>query len=407
MAELANAHHCAIAELANDPIGSAIFTKLSSDDTEIRAAVPVLGSTVAVRCVPSSEGYIVGCVGTNAAALQWLNDVLITQASVEFDVHGNPMHALATRVPTGNVPAEMIRAGQKLLALRRQEEVGAFDPGTHIPMHWYSAKLNFGDWVGPQMVQAYSGRQPIQFNRPGTNARALFSVGSIAGKINRHNVDVWGSGLMRPLTIKEVEARKRLKGIKVHAVRGKLTRRELQDSLGWEVPEVYGDPALLLPDVIPPQDQGHGQVAVVPHYVHLPRIDHNAVSGRVVDVRNDVKTVVEEIAGAQAVVSSSLHGLIVAQAYGVPWVWLDVIDHQLGGKDFKFEDFFSCLDREAVSRIQVSASELASIDLAALGAKATLPALQIDLSLLRDAFPIDPVSGPLHEDFRARVEVLR
>jgi len=107
------------------------------------------------------------------------------------------------------------------------------------------------------------------------------------------------------------------------------------------------------------------------------------------------------------VVSSSLHGLIVAQAYGVPWVWLDVIDHQLGGKDFKFEDFFSCLDREAVSRIQVSASELANIDLAALGAKATLPALQIDLSLLRDAFPVEPVSGPLHEDFRARVEVLR
>lgn len=407
MAGQTNAHNEVIAELANDPIGNVVFTKFSVNDTEIRAAVPVLGSTVVVRAVPTANGYIVGCIGANAAALQWLNDVLITQASVEFDGDGNPMHALATGIHPADVAAQMTLAAQRLLALRRQEEAGDFDAGTHIPMHWYSAKLNFGDWIGPQMVQAYSGRQPIQSNRPGTGARMLCSVGSILGWINRHNVDVWGSGLMRPLTPKEIDVRKRLRGIKIHAVRGRLTRRELQESLGWEVPEVYGDPALLLPDIILPREAKHHETAVVPHYVHLPKINHEVISGRVIDVRNDVKSVVEQLAGAKAVVSSSLHGLIVAQAYGVPWVWMDITDHQLGGKDFKFEDFFSCLDREAVSRVQITKDELATIDLAALARQATLPELQINLDLLRDAFPVEPVLGPLREEYRARVEALR
>lgn len=407
MAEQINAHNEVIAELANDSIGNQVFTKFSASESEIRAAIPVLGATVVVRAVPSTRGYIVGCVGANAAALQWLNDVLITQASIEFDENGNPMHALATGIRLGDVAAQMIYVARRLLALRRQEEVGEFDDGTHIPMHWYSAKLNFGDWIGPQMVQAYSGRQPIQSNRPGTSARMLCSVGSILGWINRHNVDVWGSGLMRPLTSKEIDVRKRLKGIKIHAVRGKLTRRELQESLGWEVPEVYGDPALLLPDIIIPREAKHHEVVVVPHYVHLPKINHDAVSGRVIDVRNDVKSVVEQLAGAKAVVSSSLHGLIVAQAYGVPWVWMDISDHQLGGKDFKFEDFFSCLDREAVSRVQITKEELATIDLAALAQRAALPELEIDLTLLRDAFPVETVNGPLREEYRARVSALR
>lgn len=407
MADEIYAHNAVIAELANTSVSNQVFTKFTASETEIRASIPVMGSTVVVRAVPSIEGYIIGCVGVNAAALQWLNDVLITQASIEFDLAGNPMHALATGIQLGNVADQMIHVARRLLVLRQQEEAGDFDLGTHIPMHWYSAKLNFGDWIGPQMVQAYSGRQPIQSNRPGTNTRMLCSVGSILGRINRHNVDVWGSGLMRPLTAKEIELRKRLKGIKIHAVRGKHTRRELQDSLGWDVPEVYGDPALLLPDVILPSETKHNEVVVVPHYVHLPKINHSVINGQVVDVRNDVKSVVEQLAGASAVVSSSLHGLIVAQAYGVPWVRMDISDHQLGGKDFKFEDFFSCLDRENVSRVEITKEELATIDLAALAQKATLPELMIDISLLRDAFPVASVQGPLSDEYQARVSVLR
>lgn len=396
-----------VSELANRPDAEGLFTSFTTSQEAVRATLPILGSTVAVRAVPDATGYMVGFVALNAAALKWLNDVFITKASVGFDAAGNPMHTLERGVAVGLLSEAIVRAAGTALALRRQEEAGDFAPGSTVAMHWYSAKFNFGDWIGPQLVQAYTGRQPVQSDRPGVGGRVLYSVGSILHRVTRNNVDVWGSGLMRPLTAKEIEVRSALKGVKIHAVRGKETRRELQESLGWDVPEVYGDPALLLPDIIHPAEAPHGQVAVVPHYVHLPQLDLQGIGGRLVDVRGDVKTVVEQLAGASAVVSSSLHGLIVAQAYGVPWVWLDVTDHQLGGKDFKFEDFFTCLDRNAVSRVRISKEQLATTDLAAFAAQATLPELHIDLELLRDALPVAPAEGPLRGQYRAEIPALR
>jgi hypothetical protein len=365
-----------------------IFKKITMDDSELLANLPILGSTVAVRVVNDEPGYMVGFIGQTTSALQWLNDVMVTAVTVGFDSNDEPMHVLHRHVPTNSVQEAIVDAAKLALTLRQQEESADFARDSIARMNWYSAKLNFGDWIGPYLVHAITGRQPIQANRPGTRQRILFSVGSIIGRINQDNVDVWGSGLMRPLTTKEIQARKHLKGIKIHAVRGKLSRRELQESLGWKVPEVYGDPALLLPDVLKPEQLPHNEIAVVPHYVHLPKINRESISGRIVDVRSDVRSVVEELAGAKAVVSSSLHGLIIAQAYGVPWVWLDVTDHKLGGGDFKFEDFFSCLDREKVSRVQIDKDELRTLDLAKLAESASLPVLHIDLSLLRDALPI-------------------
>lgn len=56
---------------------------------------------------------------------------------------------------------------------------------------------------------------------------------------------MWGAGLMRTLEPAETERLAGLRGVGVHAVRGALTAAELRSKLGWRVPEVYGDPALL------------------------------------------------------------------------------------------------------------------------------------------------------------------
>lgn len=149
-----------------------------------------------------------------------------------------------------------------------------------------------------------------------------------------------GSGLIKALTPDEIETRAKLTGVKIHAVRGRLTKAELINTLGWDVPDVFGDPGLLLPDFVKPDDSLHGDVVCVPHYVHRSAVLSGNPKIRVSDVRLQVSHVAKEIAGASVVISSSLHGLIVAQAYGVPWVWLDVEDQQLTGGDFKFNDFF-------------------------------------------------------------------
>src|SRR5699024_10245514 len=97
--------------------------------------------------------------------------------------------------------------------------------------------------------------------------------------------------------------------------------------------------------------------------------------------------VVAQIANASSIVSTSLHGLIIAQAYGVPWIWLRVIDQELIGGDFKFKDFFSTVDESRVSAVETTANEAANLDIRNLAAQATLPQARFSPVALIDSFP--------------------
>lgn len=179
-------------------------------------------------------------------------------------------------------------------------------------------------------------------------------------------------------------------------MRGKLTQKELVDKVGWSVPDVYGDPALLVPDCIPPAKSITSRIAVVPHYVHRPGVVPSAPKDiKVVDVRRDIAHVADAVSSSQVVISTSLHGLITAQAYGVPWVWLRVSNRPLTGADFKFEDFFSCLDRKSVAIVTTDTNSFSSLDYENIASRASLPELTIDLSALRRALPTPPAARPV------------
>jgi Tfp pilus assembly protein PilV len=102
-----------------------------------------------------------------------------------------------------------------------------------------------------------------------------------------------------------------------------------------------------------------------------------------------LERVVDAIANADRCVSTSLHGVIIAQAYEVPWVWLRLEDNQLHGDTFKFEDFFTVVDRSQVAELSVAASAVAEIDYLQVSRAARLPTLTGNLQALHDAFPTD------------------
>lgn len=58
--------------------------------------------------------------------------------------------------------------------------------------------------------------------------------------------------------------------------------------------------------------------------------------------------VLELIASSEYVLSSSLYGLIVADALGKPSRWL-LLSRLVGGGGFKFRDYFSAFDRTGAS----------------------------------------------------------
>lgn len=109
---------------------------------------------------------------------------------------------------------------------------------------------------------------------------------------------------------------------------GPLTRRCLGTS---RVPELYGDPGLLLPDIlrntlgaVPVADPTADHVGVIPHFA-----DRNLQSSSPINegtVMLNVLGSLDEFIGSlmqcRVGVSSSLHGIVFAEALGIPAVWV-------------------------------------------------------------------------------------
>jgi len=386
------------ARLANDSQAGRLFSRFDSSANAVSARVPMMGSNVTVRSVANDDGrFTVGLTGLSSGSLRWLHDFLVIDTIITFTSDGKEIHAIGMDVEYQDLVDMMVQAAQLVLSFRSQEEYGHYPQTTTVNTYWSSGTLNFGDWIGPHLLNHMTGRQPIQGNRQGNSTRILYTVGSVAGWFKRNNVDVWGSGLIKPFTQDEILIRKQLKGVKIHAVRGKLTQQHLVESIGWDVPDIYGDPALLMPDMIQKPSTKTHNISLVPHYVHRAPVLAGGVSlgdCQVIDVRQDIRNVIPEISSGNVVVSSSLHGLITAQAYGVPWVWLDVEDQQLTGKDFKFKDFFSCLEGNDIARVSVSKNDLGTLPLEEIAKHASLPSLNIDLDKLRNSLPVSGASTP-------------
>lgn len=149
-----------------------------------------------------------------------------------------------------------------------------------------------------------------------------------------------------------------VKPAKFLAVRGPQTRKRLLEQ-GHQVPEVYGDPGLLLPLHYQPKLPKKHKLGIIPHYNDFKTIKpfyENEKEVLLIDLMtNDIEATTDLFLSCERIVSSSLHGLIVAHAYGIPAVWVPFSD-KLFGDGIKFQDYFESVQlpnyqREASERL--------------------------------------------------------
>jgi hypothetical protein len=215
---------------------------------------------------------------------------------------------------------------------------------------------NLGDYLAAIVLDALGyhcvnrGYPDPQVLNPG---RCLLAIGSVLWERTFERisepVDVWGCGWRgTPLSAAVMER------VQIHAVRGPRTVTGL--ALPANTP--LGDPALLLPQLKAMDIRHHGRTLVVPHFFRIDQISalqrchltgcDELLSIRVigtsipglrllprqlagivrawVQLGIPVRTVwqtIHRIAGAAFVLTGSLHGAILAQAYGVPWAAFD------------------------------------------------------------------------------------
>ncbi|MCH2489675.1 MAG: polysaccharide pyruvyl transferase family protein [Flavobacteriales bacterium] len=215
----------------------------------------------------------------------------------------------------------------------------------HIRLFYWSSVLfenkvaeNYGDLLSKYIVEKVSGRKVEFYNAPKKRKalfkpRYLMAIGSIMSYASERAV-VWGSGI--------ITKNDRCKNATFAAVRGPKSRERLQE-LGYSCPEVYGDPALLLSHYYKPHVKKTHRIGIIPHYIDHEQVAAwyaNDPSVKVINlIGDDVAAITNEILSCKQTVSSSLHGVIVSHAYGIPSVWTRYSE-KLSGDNIKFEDYF-------------------------------------------------------------------
>lgn len=224
-------------------------------------------------------------------------------------------------------------------------------------LYWWKDKPNVGDAASEYLVKKLS-KECIEWRQPQItfigelkkiiiNAlnkklyiptikgyvypwqKCIFAIGSILDSANSKTI-CWGSGFR--------EFNSKFKGGKVLAVRGKLSLNLLKDKNNIPL----GDPALLLPLVYVPENiQKKDYVKIIPHFTEydiMQKLYSNKY--KIIDIRSkDIESFINEVVSSKYILSTSLHGVIIAHAYNIPALWIK--RGYINSSEFKFYDYFS------------------------------------------------------------------
>lgn len=191
---------------------------------------------------------------------------------------------------------------------------------------------NYGDILTPRILQHFG----LEFTQGSSQNFDTICIGSIA-KVARAGTRVLGSGVMNltdklnPLAVWEF-------------VRGPITRDRILE-LGGQCPEIYGDPAMLLP-LLCPESRKSTDIGIVPHYVDYKYVKEMYPQYRVINLLNANPMIpARQITSCRYIISSSLHGIITAHAYGIPAAWM-TFTGRLKGDNSKFLDHYRAMGLE-------------------------------------------------------------
>jgi|AntRauTorckE6833_2_1112554.scaffolds.fasta_scaffold00340_2 pyruvyltransferase len=202
----------------------------------------------------------------------------------------------------------------------------------NIKLLWFPSD-NWGDALSPHMVRFISGKNVV-YSAPNKYEDKYSCIGSILSHSNDKTI-VWGSGLISSNSniISQPDIR---------AVRGPLTR-DLILKQGYKCPEVYGDPALLMSHFYDVDIDKKFKVGILPHYVDKESywVVKNKTEKDVlfIDIKGGLEKVINQVKSCDYIITSSLHGIICADTYGVKSIWIK-ISNDIEGGSFKFNDYF-------------------------------------------------------------------
>ena len=272
-------------------------------------------------------------------------------------------------------------------AIDNQVNIFEYHPGL---INGYSSRLfngqpyNLGDSLGKVIIKYLLDKKGIDIDCHIPYRKHFFCVGSniIGGATGGvfQSATIWGSGvLFYPGRVRFFFQKFSGRKLDIRAVRGPLTREVLL-KLGHSCPEIYGDPAILMPFLYNPNVKKSRKYCIVCQFYHEKQFRESHPDEYVVSMNtDDYRKVIDVIVSSEIVYSSSLHGIILAETYGIPAVFFRGLGKEI---DFKYNDWY-----QSTGRYNVRLNE--SFEDALNESPPPLPELSIMQNGLLESFPYD------------------
>lgn len=210
-----------------------------------------------------------------------------------------------------------------------------------VNLEYWNRVVNLGDVLSPIIVDWMLQKRNIDKNKQIAKTKHLIAVGSIMDN-GSYDCTVWGSGVASFGGIEMISIQSKYRKYDIRSVRGPITK-QIMEALNYKCPSVYGDPAVLLPLIYKPIVKKKYSTSIIQHFreaVELPEEYHE-----ICIQTDDYKFFIEEILASEKVISSSLHGIILAESYGIPAVFLN---KGVDGELIKYYDWYYSTNRRSV-----------------------------------------------------------
>lgn len=177
--------------------------------------------------------------------------------------------------------------------------------------YYWNVKKNFGDLLTPLLLKKFC-HLDSEWSKP-EDAR-LICVGSIIEHlpINWKGV-IAGAGMLHDSSLYKT-------AYLVLALRGPLTAERVMNSISMNRDLVLADPGLIADELVGDQCKIY-DLGIVPHWTDR-ELENNPIfknfNPKIIRVDDDPLEVIRQIGQCKKIVSSSLHGIILADAFGIP-----------------------------------------------------------------------------------------
>jgi len=248
-----------------------------------------------------------------------------------------------------------------------------------IRTFYFKADVNFGDLINPLITRYVSGcelKWTINQNLP-----FLLSTGSLMTAAVKTTI-IWGTGVMS-----KTIGTGPLDPENIYLLRGKLSQDYIHVKFGVRLKVPHADPSIILPEIFPFTKEKKYKLGYIPHYVdtRLKFTEYLRKQGVLIIESWDVLTYLEKMNMCENIISSSLHGCIIADAYDIPNKWITVSD-KVVGKGFKFRDYYSSTHEPAESTLDLR-ENYNEYDIYGLIDKCAVKKCRLSIKELKESFP--------------------